>query len=285
VRSLPATRAALWHWLRQTLADGDIAEPEADARRLFADLAGIDRLALLTDPDAPVDPALAARLAEAVARRLAGEPVGRIIGWRMFHGLRFALSPGTLEPRDDSESVIDLALACCGPDHDRPLTLLDIGTGTGCLLIALLHELPRAFGIGLDLDANALATARSNAVTNGVAARAGFVRGRWGAGVAPVDLVISNPPYIPSDEIATLAREVRQHDPALALNGGPDGLDAYRAILADARRLLKPGGHLVLEIGAGQGADVTAMAAGHGLTAAGTRDDLGGHRRALAFRC
>jgi release factor glutamine methyltransferase len=281
---MPATRTALWHWLRRTLADGGVAEPDADARRLFADIGNIDRLALLTDPEATVDQAVRERLAEAVARRLAGEPVGRIIGWRMFHGLRFALSPGTLEPRDDSETAIDLALACLGPDRDRPLTLLDIGTGTGCLLIALLHELPRAFGIGLDLDADALATARRNATGNGVGLRAGFVCGRWGASIASVDLVISNPPYIPSADIAMLTREVSQHDPALALDGGPDGLDAYRAILADTRRLLKPGGHLVLEIGAGQAADVTAMAAGHDLTAAGTRDDLAGHRRALAFR-
>jgi release factor glutamine methyltransferase len=216
---------------------------------------------------------------------LAGEPVGRILGHREFWGLSFALGPETLEPRPDSETIVEAALALVDErwGRDAPLRVADLGTGTGCLLVALLSELPAAYGIGLDISAGAVSTARDNAVRNGVGARGGFAVGDWTASLAEAgfDLVVSNPPYIPSGDCAGLAREVVEHDPIAALDGGTDGFDAYRAILGGAARILKPKGGLVLELGIGQCDAVAALATERGLIAGETRRDLGGIARAL----
>ncbi|AMJ63166.1 peptide chain release factor N(5)-glutamine methyltransferase [Bosea sp. PAMC 26642] len=231
-----------------------------------------------------LDRATLDRLDDLAARRLAGEPVWRIVGEREFWGLPFKLSPETLEPRPDSETIVEAALEALDPRRDEPLAILDLGTGTGCLLIALLSEYGGARGIGIDMSGQACATARGNAERNGVAARASFRKGNWTEGLDEAfDLVVSNPPYIPAGDIAGLSREVREHDPRLALDGGQDGLDAYRALARGLPGVLSPRGIVVLEIGAGQADDVIAIMNLAGFVHQGGRHDLGGHLRALIF--
>jgi release factor glutamine methyltransferase len=243
---------------------------------------GLDAASI--DQRAPFDSAARDKLDAYAARRLAGEPVWRILGEREFWGLPFRLSPATLEPRPDSETLVEAALAALKHRRDEPLAILDLGTGTGCLLIALLSEFRAAHGIGVDLSEDACAMARGNAALNGVAQRAVIQQGEWTRGLSErFDLIVSNPPYIPTAVIATLSAAVREHDPPLALDGGGDGLACYRALAASLPDALAPGGVAVLEIGAGQGPDVTALMSAAGLRFAGSRRDLGGHERALLF--
>ncbi|AZO81460.1 MULTISPECIES: peptide chain release factor N(5)-glutamine methyltransferase [unclassified Bosea (in: a-proteobacteria)] len=258
-----------------TLKRSGIADFTYEARILMEDLAG---------GGDELDGAAAARLADALARRLTGEPLWRILGAREFWGLSFALSPGTLEPRPDSESLIEAALLHLAERRHEPLRMLDLGTGTGCLLIATLREFPQATGLGIDLSLDAVTTATGNAARNGVAERVAFRHGDWTDGVEErFDLILSNPPYIASAEIAELDRNVREHDPRLALDGGPDGLVAYRALAAALPGHLNPGGHAILEIGVGQEADVVTLMEQAGLRHLDSRRDLGGHIRALVF--
>jgi release factor glutamine methyltransferase len=210
--------------------------------------------------------------------------VARILGQREFWGLPFALSPETLVPRPDTETVVETALSLAR-EGTAPRRILDLGTGSGCLLVALLHECPTAFGIGVDREPAALATARRNAEANGVGARARFVAGDWAAPLrGPFDLVVSNPPYIASAVIGGLDPDVRDHDPRLALDGGPDGLEAYRRIIGEAGRLLVPGGALVLEIGYDQAAAVRALGVEAGLEFVRLAHDLSNNPRCTAFR-
>ncbi|WID95420.1 peptide chain release factor N(5)-glutamine methyltransferase [Bosea vestrisii] len=269
---MSAARAALALVLKRA----GIVDFTFEARILIEDLAGSgDRLDEMT----------AARLNDALRRRLAGESLWRILGAREFWGLDFAISAGTLEPRPDSETLIEAALIHFAARRHEPLRMLDLGTGTGCLLIATLREFPQATGLGIDLSADAVATASANAARNGVAERATFRQGDWTDGVEErFDLILSNPPYIASDEIAELDRNVREHDPHLALDGGLDGLTAYRALAAALPDHLKPGGHAILEIGAGQESAVAALMEQAGLRHLHSHRDLGGHIRALVFR-
>ena len=273
---------ALAH-LRAAFAAAGIETAALDARLLASAALEVERSQLALDPDIPIGTEGATRLASFAARRLAREPVARILGHAEFWSLPFELSPETLVPRPDTESVIEAALALAS-DREAPLRILDLGTGSGCLLVTLLHERPQAVGLATDLAQGALATAGRNATRNGVGGRALFAAMNWTQGIAgPFDLVVSNPPYIRSSDREGLAPEVGRHDPALALEGGRDGLEAYRAILADAPRLLAPGGALVVEIGFDQEGEVRALAAAAGLRLALARRDLGGHVRALAF--
>jgi release factor glutamine methyltransferase len=236
------------------------------------------------DMSVPLAPEDADRLDALLTRRLAGEPLWRVIGEREFWGLPFRLSPDTLEPRPDSETLIEAALATLGPRRGQPLTMLDLGTGTGCLLIAMLHECPAASGLGIDLSSGACEIARANALANGVGERCEIRQGQWTEGLdARFDLILSNPPYIPSRDIAGLDREVREHDPLLALDGGADGLAPYRIFARSLGGHLAPGGFVVLEIGAGQEGDVTAIMREAGWCHRATRRDLGDHPRALIF--
>jgi release factor glutamine methyltransferase len=232
----------------------------------------------------PVDETQNQKLHAMVLRRLAGEPVDRIIGNAEFWSRRFDLNDGTLSPRPDTETLIEASLAVMAASGIRNPRILDLGTGTGAILITLLAECITASGTGTDTSGQALAMARGNSVLHGVAARASFRQGSWTGGLeGPFDLIVSNPPYIPTGEIDGLDREVRLHDPLPALDGGLDGLQAYREIAAGLARLLATGGHVVFEIGAGQEADVTAIMAGARFVPAGQRRDLGGHVRALVF--
>jgi release factor glutamine methyltransferase len=264
-----------------------LATPELDARMLVGHALTLDHAALA----AQADRTLANEEAEAVtalaARRLAREPVARIVGAKEFWGLPLAVNAATLVPRPETETVVEAALAAidAGGSRARALAIADLGTGSGALLLALLHELPNTFGVGTDVSVSALTMARANAERLGLGARARFVACDFGAALAPgFDLVVSNPPYVASGDIAGLPPEVR-HDPRVALDGGVDGLGSYRAIAADARRLLKPaGGHLVLELGAGQASAVAKLLATATLVPSPPRSDLAGIARALVSR-
>lgn len=254
--------------------------PELDARLLVQGVTGASDIAMLREPGTRMSDEEEARLDAFEKRRLAGEPVSRILGLREFWGLPFAVTAATLDPRPDSETLVETALALLR-DVARP-RILDLGTGTGCLLLSLLHEREDAHGTGADISHEALAVAASNAARLGLSARAVFHQGIWTDGIeGPFDLVISNPPYIRHADIAMLDREVREHDPMLALDGGEDGLDAYRALAAAIPDVLTQGGHAVIELGAGQGEDVRAIFEAAGMAVLRIVPDLSGIPRAL----
>lgn len=263
------------------LAAAGLDGPGLDARLLLADAVGADGAALLAHPEVSLGPDAAVRFRSHLARRLSREPVARILGRAEFWGLRFALSPETLVPRPDTETLVDAALAS-RPDRAGPAAVLDLGTGSGCILVALLHELPAAFGIGIDRSLDALRTARGNARRNDVGARAAFAAADWAEPIAGgFDLVVSNPPYIRRADLARLEPDVAEHDPVCALDGGPGGLDGVRAVLRATGRCLRPGGTALIEIGHDQAADAAGVAADLGLRVRGTARDLGGHERVL----
>jgi len=241
--SLSALQRAGTDRLRAAGADN----PALDARLLLCHAAGVSHETLVAHSDTPATEDARAEFEMTLARRAAGEPVARILGEKEFWGLTFKLGPDTLVPRPDSECIVAAALEAVA-NPAAPLRVLDLGTGTGCLLLALLTELPNANGVGIDISEGALRTARTNAMALGLAARASFARGNWAESVqGPFDIIVSNPPYIPSDEIGALTREVRDHDPSRALDGGTDGLDCYRVILNQAQVLFAPKGQMVLE--------------------------------------
>ena len=218
---------------------GGIDTPELDARLLLCHAAALTHEAYIASAREALQPAAAARLDAAIARRLKHEPVARITGDREFYGRSFRVDPNVLDPRPDTETLIEAALAIVDRQgwRGKPLRLLDLGTGTGCILITLLAELPRAQGIGTDKSPAALACAAANASRLGVGSRASFIAADWlAAASGQFELILSNPPYIASGEIAGLAADVAGYDPHLALNGGPDGLDAYRQIAAQRGR-------------------------------------------------
>ncbi len=256
-----------------------------EARMLTGAVLGLDLTGLITQGLRQLNEEDAARLDALAQRRLAGEPVGRILGTKEFWGLPLKLSAQTLVPRADTETVVEAALDILRA-RDRmqaALRIADLGTGSGAILLALLTELPAATGVGTDLSAAALDTAKTNAQHLGLAPRAHFLVGDYADGLpGPFDLIVSNPPYIRSTDIATLAPEVRDHDPHLALDGGRDGLDAYRRIAPRAAALLADGGLLVLEIGQGQDSAVNRLVTAAGLTVMGSaRTDLAGIGRAV----
>jgi release factor glutamine methyltransferase len=264
-----------------------IDTPALDARLLIGHALSLDHTALATSSKRTLSAAEREEIAQLAARRLQGEPVARILGVKEFWGLPLALSAATLVPRPDTETVVEAALAAIGEHRKQdPLRVADLGTGTGAILLALLHEWPHATGLGTDIDPQAIETARANARTLGFDERTQFTLADFNAALDETfDIVVSNPPYIPSRDIDTLAREVRDYDPRRALDGGADGLDAYRAIARRAPELLRDRGVLIVEIGIGQAADVEAIfAAEGGLESAAIHPDLGGVARAVTLR-
>jgi release factor glutamine methyltransferase len=263
-----------------------IESAELDARILIGHALGLDLTGIITSAQRQLTPDESARLEDFTRRRLAGEPVARIVGEKEFWGLPLRLSAETLVPRPDTETVVELALELmrAGGSLDRPLRIADLGTGTGALLLALLSELPAAQGVGTDISNDALQTAAANATRAGLSDRATFIACDYATGLtAPFDLIVSNPPYIRSADIEGLAAEVRHHDPLAALDGGADGLDAYRALIPQAALLLAPGGHLVVEAGLGQSGPIEAFMTNAGLTpATAPKADLAGIPRAVA---
>ncbi|QOZ29299.1 peptide chain release factor N(5)-glutamine methyltransferase [Bradyrhizobium sp. CCBAU 51753] len=261
---------------------------ELDARLLAGAALGLDLTGMISAANRTLTATEADRIEALAQRRLAGEPVARILGSKEFWGLQLELSAATLVPRPDTETVVERALELLRADGapKRPLRVADLGTGSGAILLALLSELPHALGFGTDISAEALETARQNAAALGLADRATMINCDFGSGlVGPFDLIVSNPPYIRTTEIPDLATEVRDHDPRAALDGGADGLDAYRALISHSAGLLAPGGFLVVEIGRGQEADVEALMTAAGLSPTGPpRADLGGIPRAVSAR-
>lgn len=271
----------------ERLKQAGIAAARGDARHLVAHALDLDRAALFLQPDRRLSTAEQADIEALIRRREAREPVARILGAREFWGLDFHLSPATLEPRPDSEVLIEAVLHRLSERDliQAPLRLLDLGTGTGCLLLALLSELPAAQGLGIDLSAEATETARANAERLGLAARARFIAGDWNrdlpADAPPCDVILANPPYIASTILEQLAPEVLIHDPALALDGGADGLDCYREIAPLLARQLAADGLAALEIGYDQGERVPALLQAAGLDRTSVLADLAGHPRCV----
>ncbi len=264
------------------LAEAEVESPAREARLLLAHALGCSLSDLLRDRNAVVD---GGRFAGLLARRAAREPMALILGRQGFWTLDLAVSADTLVPRADSEALVEAALLH-RPDRAGVRRVLDLGTGTGCLMLAALSEFPQAWGLGVELSAAAARLARDNARGCGLERRASVLCASWGDAIGPgarFDLVLSNPPYIAGGDIAGLMPEVALHEPRRALDGGADGLDCYRRIVAALPGLLAPGGVAVLELGAGQGGAVRALAAAAGLSHQGTHDDLGGVPRALVL--
>jgi len=274
--------------LAARLASAAIDSPELDARLLMGAVLGLDLTGLIKAANEPLTPDQSARLENLARRRLAGEPVARIVGLKEFWGLPLKLSAETLVPRPDTETLVELALQMlrANPAPNRPFRIADLGTGSGAILLALLSELPDACGFGTDISAAALQTAQANAAALGLAGRATFIACDYAAGlVGRFDLIVSNPPYIRSADIAGLAAEVRNHDPHLALDGGADGLDAYRVLILQAARLLAGCGALVVEAGQGQSGPIEGLMTAAGLIPeSAPTADLAGIPRAVAGR-
>lgn len=282
----PLTVAGARRAAAEQLRAAGIESPDLDARILVGHALGLDHVALAAAGPDLLDNAKRDAIAALVRRRLAHEPVARIVGVKEFWSLPLAVDPATLVPRPETETVVEAALAALNAATARTkhLRIADLGTGTGALLLALLAELPNAFGIGTDLSPGALIVARANARRLGCA-RAHFVACDLASAIqGPFDLVVSNPPYIASGAIATLDAEVRDFDPPLALDGGMDGLACYRAIAGSVPAILKPGGLLVVELGAGQAQSVAALLLGSGLAPSPPCNDLNNVPRALVAR-
>ena len=279
--------------LRRTVAtfrEAGLETPGLDARLLLEAALGLDSVSLLREPGRVLTVADVATIQEMAARRLRREPVSRIVGRRWFYGLEFEIDPATLDPRPETETLVEGVLTRLrehGLADGRPLRLLDLGTGSGAILIALLVALPSATGLGTDISPAALAVARRNASRHGVVNRAEFGNADWLAGVDRLkfDVIVSNPPYIATGELPALEAEVARYDPRAALDGGTDGLAAYRALISAVPAFLAPTGLLVVEVGAGQDQQVSRLCEDAGLVAEPTTPlwkDLSGHVRCVA---
>jgi len=268
--------------LERTFEVCGIENPAREARVSLCAAACLSPVALIVDPREPLGLA-ASRVREVAARRAVGEPLSRIIGRREFWGLSLAISPHVLDPRPETETIVEAALSILGGRRAEALRILDLGVGSGALLCALLTEFAVARGVGVDLSADAVDVARANLMACGLSSRAEIQVGDWTRALdGPFDLILSNPPYIPTADLSGLPREVRDFDPWLALDGGTDGLAAYRRILPESRRLLAADGWLLAELGAGQAADVTVIANRCGFSAVTLYQDLAGLDRVLA---
>jgi release factor glutamine methyltransferase len=278
------TRDTLVAEVAVALSAAGFEESRRHACRLVASALAISRADLFGNPDRAVDEQQISGIRVMLGRMVAREPLSRILGRREFWGLEFALSAETFDPRPETETVVDVVLRR-NPDRCAPLRFLDLGTGTGCLLLALLGEFPAASGVGIDIAEGAVSTATRNALALGFANRALFVVGDWGAALsAKFNAVVANPPYIPSGDLWLLPREVARHDPWRALDGGEDGLRAYRAIATHLPRLLASNGIFVTEVGVDQADAVGAVMRNNGLALDGIEKDLAGISRCVIAR-
>jgi release factor glutamine methyltransferase len=269
------SRRSAWRRAAGLLEAAGVEMAGLEARYLLCAAAGISPVELRRDGERKLGGAAGRRLRALLARRLRHEPLARILGHAEFYGIELVVNDHVLDPRGDTETIVQAALARIAPD--RVLRILDLGTGSGAILAALLTHCPRAFGVATDISPQAAATASLNLARLQLAARSAVLVADWARPLAArFDLVVSNPPYLARAAIGTLAPEVRDFDPLVALDGGQDGLDAYRAIFADLPRLLQPDGLLAVEIGAGQASNVCALLTASGLEPAGTARDTAG---------
>lgn len=274
---------ALWTSVRQRLEAAGVDSPVLDARMLIEAGAGVSRLEIVTDPRRELSNEQLASVERLVLRRVAREPIGHIVGRKAFWTLDLDVSADVLSPRPETELLVEAALAILPKDADA--NVLDLGVGSGAIVLAILAERPNASAVGVDTSELALAVARRNADKLGLSDRLTLSLGDWHAGLDGVfDLVVSNPPYIPTAEIDTLAPEVARYEPKVALDGGADGMDAYRAILAGLPRLLRVGGAFAFEVGRGQADAVRALAMGAGFVVEPPRADLNGIPRVVTGR-
>lgn len=283
----PTTRAQAVAEVAKFLMDGGVSADEAteDARALLRAAADLSRLELAMQPQAPLEDEHADALSRLAARRAAREPVSRILGTRGFWTLDLIVTPHVLDPRADTETLVETTLAIIGERRNAPLRILDLGSGSGAIVCALLSELPSATAVAIDLSAHACVATADNLAHCGVASRAAVAQGRWGDALAPgFDVVVSNPPYVRASEIPLLDPEVRLYDPALALDGGADGLDCFRAIVADLPRLLSPDGFVAFEIGQDQAVSVAALLGSQSFAIDRIARDAGGRERVVAAR-
>ncbi|MBS0333885.1 MAG: peptide chain release factor N(5)-glutamine methyltransferase [Proteobacteria bacterium] len=271
-----------WQGAKKRLEEAGLAGPVIDARLLVEAAADASRAEIVTDPYRPLTPEQEARLEDYLARRVRREPVSHILGRKGFWKIMLSVTPGVLTPRPDTETVVEWVLRDF-PEH-APWSVLDLGVGSGAILLSILAERPAAKGLGVDVSEEALAVARDNAASLGLAGRLALLRGDWttGLGDATFDLVVSNPPYIASHVIETLEPEVRDHEPRVALEGGADGLDHYRILAPEILRVLKPGGRFAVEIGYDQKAAVEALFREAGAFNVQTLKDLGDRDRVVA---
>ncbi len=279
---LDALRAAI-----RRLEAENIDDARRDAKFLLGQVLEGGEVALISGPDMPLKASEEVLLERFLQRRGAGEPCSRILGWREFWSMTFRVTEDVLDPRPESETLVE-ALLEAFPDRKAALRILDLGTGSGCLLLALLSEYRDAYGLGIDLSEGAVTIATENAQALGLGSRVEFQCLDWrdGLGIPENDaerwdIILSNPPYIESDAIPKLMREVRDFDPKSALDGGEDGLDAYREIAHLAENLLKPQGLLALELGMGQAGQVSEILRAHDLSPSGLRRDLSGIERVI----
>lgn len=275
-----------WHrFVEKALSEAGLDNASSEAKWLIASTLGKESSFVTLYPTYLPSPREEDKIQEWLGRRLKGEPLSRLKGVREFWSLPFHLNEHTLDPRPETELLVEGVLKWIGKRRVDPWRILDLGTGSGCLLIALLHELKKATGLGIDLSEDALTMARFNAALNGVDSRAAFQKGNWGEGLdGSFDIIVSNPPYIPLKDKETLEKSVVQFDPSLALFGGEDGLECYRILVQDIKRLLAVGGLAVLEIGYGQRKDVEALFQGAGFNTLFVLKDLAGIERAIGVQ-
>jgi release factor glutamine methyltransferase len=282
--SAPLTIAAALDDARRRLGAAGIDDARREARVLVAHATGLEPAAIIGHPERHIAPEAARVLTEAVSDRARRRPMAQVTGAREFWSLEFRVTPATLDPRPDSETLIEAVLGQVD-DRRAPCRVLDLGTGSGCLLLALLRELPNATGLGIDISVEAIAVAAANARALGLGGRACFAVADWDLGIAGAfDIVVCNPPYIPTDRIDRLEPEVARFEPRGALDGGRDGLDAYRALAPCLAGRLAPGGVAAVEIGAGQRSAAEAILSRAGLATIARVADLAGIERCLVVR-
>jgi release factor glutamine methyltransferase len=275
------TLVSAWTGAKRRLEAAGVEGPVIDARLLVEAAAEATRVDIIADPRRPLSEDQLRILDGYLARREAREPISHILGRKGFWKIMLRVTPDVLTPRPDTETVLDAVLAAFG--EEKAFSVLDLGVGCGAILLAILAERRKATGLGVDISEEALAVARDNAANLGLAGRAVLLRTDWTAGLEAesFDLVVSNPPYVPTGDIAALAPEVRDHEPRLALDGGPDGLNAYRALAPQILRVLRPGGMFAVEVGPGQRAAVESLFAKAGASDLRVTNDLAGRERVV----
>jgi release factor glutamine methyltransferase len=278
---MPQTLVKAWKSARERLDAAGVEQPVIDARLMLEAAAGATRTDIIADPHRQLTPEQAGLFDSYLTRRANREPVSHILGRKGFWKIMLSVNSHVLTPRPDTETIVEWALR--GFVETQAFSVLDLGVGSGAILLSILAERPAAKGLGVDVSEEALAVARENAANLDLAPRCALLRGDWTAGLseASFDLVVSNPPYIATDEIDTLDPEVRDHEPRLALDGGADGLDAYRLLAPEILRVLKPGGLFAVEIGHTQSAAVEALFKSAGATQVETLKDLSDRQRVV----